>query len=705
MNKLKYQILPLLACVLMFSCAQDEDVAVANGDAVELTGVKTVIGDMAASSRADAGNGTTVKKRTYGYIGREIFVANDQMTITKFQRTEAAMTSYSYKDISFKSNDNGAWTRTTTDPDRIYWTDNSNPHTFIGYSCPQAWNENIADKWKSQVENDNTTYYGYLSHDANNIVDFSDSTKIVGEDLLLTYDTKMQAEPGGSVALLHYKHALASVRVVVNIQNFAADDKSEDAKTLVSDLQILSQPWKYKWAQIPVDNVNGINHPGWGVQKLNDDNTVTINTWLRDAQGNGNNRNKTFTFRSLIVPGKQDAFPVKFKVTYPDAKNPAVTVDKTYKATLRYSGTENTASYREGVYFEPGKTTTINISLNHANEEITIGAEYIDWENEESPNQSTLSKYSTYLSTTDRKDITIAGDANATIEDATWLYYKNNGTELVDIFGNDGSSEHPFVIKTALQFLSFAYEVKNGRSFENQYVKLDASLVLQPETEPESDDKALSSWAKTNWIGIGDASNPFNGTFIGTTRYVRYLQGAPLFANIGTNGKVCGLTLENVISVSSDGMLAGKNAGTICACIANIHNKTNFTSAFSGLCGTNTGSIVACGTIGPDNAKEANAGICGTNSGTITACYSGIKSKAGVAATNSGTITGCYYDSDKASGTATDGSIGKTTEEMQLKSFVDILNGVLDNCADTHFKNHRFQLRAAYYPGIGSASI
>lgn len=694
-NNSAYRIILSAFCILhsalFVSCSDYQEKSDANDMAVELTGVETVIGNMTASSRADAGNGTTVKKRTTGYIGREIFVANDQMTITKFLRTDAAMTSYSYKDISFKSNDNGAWTRTTTDPDRIYWTDNSNPHTFIGFSCPQAWNTDIANKWKSQVENDNTTYYGYLSHDANNIVDFSDSTKIVGEDILLTYDTEMQAEPGGSVALLHYKHALASVRVVVNIQNFAADDKSEDAKTLVSDLQILSQPWKYKWAQIPVDNVNGIDHPGWGVQKLDDSQSVTINTWLRDAQGNGNNRNKTFTFRSLIVPGLQETFPVKFKVTYPDAKNPATTVDKTYRAQLA------------NVYFEPGKTTTINISLNHANEEITIGAEYIDWENEESPNQSTLSKYSTYLSTTARTDVTIAGDANATIEDATWLYYKNNGTELVDIFGHDGSAENPFVIKTALQFLSFAYEVKNGRSFEDRYVKLDASLVLQPETEPESDDKALSSWAKTNWIGIGDAGHAFNGTFIGTTRYIRYLQGAPLFANIGANGKVCGLTLENVISVTSDGMIAGKNAGTICACIANIHNKTNFTSAFSGLCGTNTGSIVACGTIGPDNAREANAGICGTNTGSVVACYSGIKSKAGVVAT--GSSVGSFYDSDKAYGSATDGSTGMTTEHMQLQSFVTTLNDALDTWCGidddkAHYKAHRFKFRAAYYPKV-----
>lgn len=683
--------------MLLFACTQEEGIE-ANSSAVELTGIETVIGNMNAT-RADAGN--IGIKGTNGYIGRQFFHDGDKMTMTKFQRTDNPLVLYSYKNINYSSNSNGAWTRTTTEPDRIYWTDNSNYHTIIGYSCPKTWSE---DKWTCESAED-LNYFGYFTHN-DGVVDFTDSVKIANEDLLLSYNTEMQSEPGGYVAKLHYNHALASVKVTVNIMDFAADEELQDVKTQVTNLNILNQPWKYKWAQIPVPDVNDIDHPGWGVQKLNPDadeqQSVTLKTWLRDTEGIGTNRNKTFSFRSLIVPGKQDEIAMSFTVKYPDAHNPAVMVTKTYKARLNHSGSHEGGNYREGVFFEPGKTTTINISLNHKNEEITIGAEYIDWENVETPDQTNLSKYSTYLATNNRTDVTVSEDTKATIEDATWLY-KNSQDKLVDIYGNDGSAEHPFTIKTALQFLSFAYEVKEVQDFEGKYVKLDASLVLQPETEP--DGGSLGSWAKPQWIGIGDDSHAFNGTFIGTTRYVRYLYGEPLFENIGANGKVCGLTLENVISVTSDGMLAGKNAGTICACIANIHNKTNFTSAFNGLCGTNTGSIVACGTIGPDNAREANAGICGTNSGSIIACYSGIKSKAGVAATNSGTITGCYYDSDKASGTSADVSAPLTTEEMQLKSFVTTLNNAIDTWCGTddakaHFKNHRFSYRAAFYPNV-----
>ncbi len=693
---MKYYILPILACVLMFSCTEDDGTTVSS-NAIELTGVRTVIGEM-PQSRAD--DDKQKKQGTAGYIGRQFFIGADKMTLTKFCRTEVSMDSYSYNNLGFESNDDGAWNRTSSDPDRIYWTDNSNHHTFIGFSCPQAWYDESGvlktDKWRlgTGVGEDTNNYFGQFSYDTNNVVDFSDSTKIAAEDLLLTYDTEKQADPGGSVATLHYKHALASARVVVNIMNFAPDDKSEDVKTKVFDLLIEEQPWKYKWAQMPIDGVNGINHPGWGVQMLapteseSEPTNVTLKTWLRDEDGTGINRNKTFTFRSLIVPGRQEQVKFSFKVKYPDALNPATTIEKTYHATLG-----------GGVYFEPGKTTTIRISLNHQNEGITIGAEYIDWENEETPNQTSLAKYSTYLATTDRSAVTIAGDAKATIEDATWLY-RNNEDKIVDIYNNDGSEAKPFTIKTALQFLSFAYEVKSGRSFDGQYIKLDASLVLQGETEPS--DAASTSWATTNWIGVGDAGHAFNGTFIGTSRYVRYLKGAPLFANIGAKGKVCGLTLENVLGVISGGMLAANNAGTICACIANI-NTTNSFSSYDGLCGTNSGKIVACGTIGPDNATEANAGICGTNSGNVVACYSGIKSKAGVVASGSGEVVGCYYDSDKSSGAASDGSTGMTTERMQLQSFVTTLNDALDTwcgseVSKAHLKSHRFKFRAAYYP-------
>lgn len=699
----------IASAVMAVSCSNEDETFKVSEDAVELTGIETVITEQPLSTRAE-GNIGQEKKPVAGYIGRQFFVADDEMVITKFQRTDNSIKDYSYEGIEFKSNAGGAWTRTTGSPERIYWTDNTNPHTFIGYSCPQRWKANIENKWEavetpaSETEPKKVNFYGYFTYTSTtasngaivNEVDFSDSIKIADEDILLTYDTDKQAETGGSVAILHYKHALASAKITVNIQNFAADENSQDVKTNVTNLHILEQPYKYMWAQIPISDVNGIDHPGWGAQMLapghEDVQNVNIKTWLRDQDGVGTNRNKTFVFRSLIVPGKQNEVKLRFTVTYPQALNPAETVEKTYTATLR--GTK--PGDANGVYFEPGKTTNINISLNHKNEAITIGAEYVDWENVETPDETNLSKYSTYLDTTVRDSVTIAGDKKATADDATWLYF-NGGGDLVDIYGNDGSEDRPFEIRNARQFLSFAYEVKEGKGgegldFKDKYVRLDASLLLQP---TESVDDTLS-YATINWIGIGDTGKPFNGTFLGGMRYVRYLKGKPLFMNIGEYGRVEGLTLDRVLGLTDGGgMVAGTNSGTICATMAEVHKKNSgFTgSDVSGICGTNNGTILACGVIG--NISNPIAGVCSNNSGTITASYAGINNS-GLVTTNSGTINGCYYDSDKAvSPVSQTGAEGLPTLTMQRTGFVETLNSALSST-----DAHKFQYRAAYYPKV-----
>ncbi len=707
------QVSLIAVASLTVSCSDENDAFNASKDAVELTGIETVITEQPASTRA-GGSAFDEIKPIPGYIGRQFFVSDDEMVITKFQRTENSIIDYSYSGIQFKSNEGGAWSRSHTDgnPERIYWTDNINPHTFIGYSCPQSW-KNADSKWQAvevpatEKEPKKVNYHGYFTYTSKtesngavvNEVDFSDSTKIADEDILITYDTDKQAETGGSVAILHYKHALASAKITVNILNFAAEETSQDVNTKVYDLQILEQPYKYMWAQIPVSDVNGIDHPGWGAQKITpteEPSSVTIKTWLKDAEGIGNNRNKTFVFRSLIVPGKQNEVKLRFKVRYPQALNPAETVEKTYTATLRGTKPGET----NGVYFEPGKCTNINISLNHKNEAITIGAEYVDWENVETPDETNLSKYSTYLDTTVKDSVTVAGETNATADDATWLYF-NGSSDLVDIYGNHGTKDDPFEIRNARQFLSFAYEVKqgnggSGRDFKDLFVRLDASLLLQP---TESVDDTLS-YAKIDWIGIGDTDKPFNGTFLGGMRYVRYLKGKPLFMNIGASGRVEGLTLDRVIGLTDGGgMVAGTNSGTICAAMAEVHKKNaGFTgTALSGICGTNSGAIVACGVIG--NISTPIAGICANNTGSITVSYAGINNT-GLVTTNSGAISGCYYDSDKAvNPVPQDGAEGLPTLTMQRTGFVETLNTALQS-ADDHAKTHTFQYRAAYYPKV-----
>ncbi len=674
-----------IALALLASCNElDDDIAVGS-NAVELTGIETIIGDM-QGTRAN-----TMSIGTAGYVGRQFFVNKDEMMITKFFRTENTIATYSYKDIAYQSNENGAWKKTSSLYDYIYWTDNANPHTMVGYSCPQGWTDG---KWNAESDGDNIIYKGYLAHQ-DNVVDFSDSTKLAAEDLLLTYSDTIQAEPGGSVAVLHYKHALSSVRVVVNIQNFASNDQSQDIRTKVFDLSLLNQPWKYGWAQRPVPaEGNRIAAPGWGTQDYTrpEDGTVSIKTWLRDPEGNNSNRNKTFTFRSLVVPGRQDEFKVEFTVRYPMALNPDEMEEKTYTATINHSGTPGQSDYREGVYFEPGKCTTVNISLNHKDESITIGAEYIDWEDVDTPSNTNLAKYSTFLGTTRRDSVTIATDDKATIDDATWLYYNRDNT-LVDIYGNDGSEAKPFVIKTAYQFLSFAHEVNNGRDFAGLNVKLDASLVLQSST----DFSTSITNAKTQWIGIGTAANPFNGTFIGTTRYIRYLKGAPLFTHIGSQGKVEGLTLEYALGVTSGGILADINEGIICGCLAKINTVTSFTQGgYSGLCGTNNGTIAACGVTGPDYVPAAKAGICASNTGTVIACYAGIPLTSEADIANGGTVTCCYFDKNRGGNPASANAM--ITEDMQNNGFVYTLNAALRNASDTHVQSHSFTFRMADYP-------
>lgn len=703
-----------LAAITLTSCTDgDDNAAGQSANPVELTGIKTTV----SSPVTRAGN--EALKGTAGYIGRQFFVGDDIMVLTKFQRTSASISTYSYTDVMYKSNSDGAWTREISDgystADRIYWTDNANPHTFIGYSCPKSW---TSDKWQKGTDAAALHYYGAFTKDAQNVVDFSDSTKLASEDILLTYDTQKQAEVGGSVAVLHYKHALASTKITVNIQNFATNGTTADSKAKVYDLEILEQPWKYEWSQIPVPgeaNSQGdtikVFTPGWGVQNLTNnatDGSVTLKSWLRNPDGTGLANNKTFVFRSLVVPGKQQVFKLRFKVAYPDALNPSQTVVKTYTANVHGTSSDDNS----GVYFRPGYCTNINISLNHRNEKMTIGAEYIEWENVEIPDQTNLSKYSTYLSTTERAKVTVAGDPKATKDDATWLYYDaENENKLVDLYGNDGTAEHPFEIRTALQFLSFAYEVSkgndgSGRSFEGKFVKLDASLVFQPTTDVAEKE----SLATVSWIGIGDASHPFSGTFNGGSRYIRYLKGNPLFNNIGANGVVENITLENVLGITDGGgMLAGTNAGRICASLAVAHvgyyvESTGEMklieiaggSSSGAFCCNNTGTIFACGAIG--DLKEAVCGLCATNSGTVEASYSGITNTGCVVGT--GTVKNCYYDSSKATGSGDDGSTGMPTNQMQLTNFVTTLNNAISSSTYAHKGNHTFEFRAAYYPNV-----
>lgn len=658
------------------------------------------------------------------YVGRGVDIADsqekekdfesgDKITLTRIQRTANTISDFTYSNISF-SNSGGSWSRTTNPDSRIYWSDAENHHTFIGYSLPD---ETFVNKWK-QKEQNSDAYYSCIGNPENDSedIDFtsewdtdgketvSGNEKIKKEDLLLTHDLTKKAEPGGSVAKLYFYHALANVRVIVDIRGFSASADAMDTHSRVYDLILKDMPVMYKWQQ-----KDAKAEPLTGADDLPTGSTWTwdlkkdIKTWQPHPDGTGTNAERVFTFYALAVPGTTNLV-MPFKVRYPKPLNPTDTQEKDYTARL------------DNVELKAGYCTTINISLNHSNEEMTVGATYIDWEFKESPDQGSLRKNSVYLDNTDRSKLTIVGDEKATLDDAVWLYNemvyngdgqlvakRDNGKLVIkDIYGHTGDSEDDaYQISTAQQLLSFAYEVSGGNSttgrqtqngvensdftnggmdFSGKYIKLDADIILQPTRNNTS----------INWIGIGDATHAFKGTFLGGGRIISKLMGSPFFMNLSSAAKVEDLRLQDIEDIGSGtGALAETNAGTILAC--KVEGKVTSTSdnPVGGIVGTNTGTLTGCYHLNMVAGKGNVAGIAGTNSGTINVCYDasvltkgGSGSAYGIAASNSGTISNSYYNNKLTKviagvapeeGTITS-SEGKTTVEMQKADFAGTLN-------------------------------
>lgn len=640
------------------------------------------------------------------YVGRGLdvqgsseksFENGDKMVLTDIHRTSNPIARFTYSNMTYTNSD-GSWSK--QGDGRIYWSDAENPHTFIGYSLP-------GDDFYWDSTTKTGVYYGSLgdpSAAASTVISYASNDQIKTDDLLLTYSETVTAEPGGSVAKVVFRHALANVRVIVNIRGFAPSSDSEDTKSRVFGLKLNDMPVMYKWTQDsdaakPLDDTDPHIYKG---------QTRTIETWIPNPSGVGANAEKTFTFYSLAVPGTTNLV-MPFKVSYPEPLNPTSTVTKDYTARI------------DNVLLKAGHCTTISVSLNHADEDMTVGALYEDWEFKESPDEGSLRKNSVFLEKTDRSFVTIVGDDLATEDDAVWLYRVfdndgqpavNNGKPVIlDIYGHSGdTAADAYQISSAQQLLSFAYEVNTAADasknrptmdFAGKYVKLDADITLQPSR----------SASTLTWIGIGSAGSPFKGTFLGSSRAVSRLKGKSLFGAVDTGASIERLALKDVINIgSSTGAITDSNSGTVLASYVDGMVSTTSAEASGSLVGTNSGTVLACYHTGGMSAAGNAAGIVGTNAGTVKACYnagaitSGSSfSSYGVAAatSGSGTVVNSFYNSKIATnvvGIAPSGadqsSGGKVTNEMQKQAFVTELNSVL-GASDPHFV-----YKAASYPSV-----
>lgn len=650
---------------------------------LRLTGiVPTMAG--ASTTKADA---QAEQKPDEIYVGRKQFVRNDAVFFTKIQRTAQPLKKFSYTDQTWKLED--SWTHLPANSEakaqKIYWSDGHSAHTFVGYGLPQPTEGKTFD-WELRSD----IFYGSIGEkDATATLVFTEKL-LQEEDLVLAHSEDLIPEKTTGIANVPFYHALAQVRVIVDLVGFSASEQAWDNGARVSEMVLKQLPMGYRWLQAS-RAVEDVVESDEGVHTQRN-----VQLWTPFEEGVNTGMSRQFHFYGLAVPGERIALPFRFRVKYPDPTKKDTMKEKYYSTTAK----------NKKITFIGGKCTTIRISLNHDSEDMTVSAIYVDWGYADMPDQIALHKKSTFLQTTDLSTVTTHKETHTEVSDYTWLHTTKVGN-VVDDKDHDGSSEkEAYCITSTQQLLSFAKEVNQGYDFKGKHVRLDASLTLQP---------TAAGAATMSWVGIGTAEKPFRGTLHGGGRTVSRLNGAPLFGGLSAEARVEHLTLKDAVGVDGRGLLAYSNDGTIVACRVQNGATLQGTGAVGSLVGTNRGEIVACSHDGDTRAANATTvgGLVGANTGTIIASFqagvvTGGTQRYGVAP-DGGTLTGCYYNSTLATDvTAVANVEGRTTFEMlhpnaaDESNFVADLNRALQDA--TPPEQYEYVDRASSYPIVQAKS-
>lgn len=653
---------------------------------LRLTGVVPTMAGT-STTKADA---QAEQKPDEIYVGRERFVRDDAVFFTKIQRTAQPLEKFSYVDQTWKLGE--SWTHLSAtegaEAQKIYWSDRHSEHTFVGYGLPQQTEGKTFD-WVRKKESGSDIFYGSIGEQgATGTLEFTE-TLLQEEDLVLAHSEDLIPEKTTGIANVPFYHALAQVRVIVDLVGFSASEQAWDNGARVSEMVLKQLPMGYRWLQA-TRAVEDVVESDEGVHTQRDVQLWTPTPFL-DGVNTGMSRQ--FHFYGLAVPGTRTFLPFRFKVRYPDPTNKTIMKEEHYstKATITFIG---------------GKCTTIKISLNHESEDMTVSAIYVDWGYADMPDQIALHKKSTFLQTTDLSTVTTHKETHTEVSDYTWLHETADGVVVDDKDHNGSSEEKAYCITSTQQLLSFAKEVNQGYDFKDKHVRLDASLTLQP---------TAAGAATMTWMGIGTEANPFKGTLHGGGRTVSRLNGKPLFGGLSAEARVEHLTLKDAVGVDGRGLLANRNDGTIVACRVQNGVTLQGTDAVGSLVGTNTGRIVACSHDGDTRAANATTvgGLVGANTGKIIASFqagavTGGTQRYGVAP-DGGTLTGCYYNSTLATDVAeATGVARRTTFEMlhpnatDESNFVADLNQALQNAAPS--EQYKYVDRASSYPIIEAKS-
>lgn len=652
---------------------------------LRLTGVVPTMAG-ASATKADA---QAEQKPDEIYVGRKQFVTGDAVFFTKIHRTAQPLKKFSYVDQTWKLGE--SWTHLSAtegaEAQKIYWSDGHSEHTFVGYGLPQPTEGKTFD-WELRSD----IFYGSIGEkDATATLVFTEKL-LQEEDLVLAHSEDLIPEKTTGIANVPFYHALAQVRVIVDLVGFSASEEAWDNGTRVSEMVLKQMPMGYRWLQA----TRAVEDVVVGDEGAHNQRNVQLWTPTPFLDGVNTGMSRQFHFYGLAVPGTRTDLPFRFKVRYPDPNDKTIMKEKYYSTTAK----------NKKITFIGGKCTTIRISLNHESEDMTVSAIYVDWGYADMPDQIALHKKSTFLQTTDLTTVTTHTETHTEESDYTWLHTTKVGN-VVDDKDHDGSSEkEAYCITSTQQLLSFAKEVNQGYDFKGKHVRLDASLTLQP---------TAAGAATMSWVGIGTAEKPFRGTLHGGGRTVSRLNGAPLFGGLSTEARVEHLTLKDAESVAGRGLLAHSNDGEIVACRVQNGATLQGTGAVGSLVGTNRGRIVACSHDGDTRAANATTvgGLVGANTGTIIASFQAGAVTGGTAcygvAPEGGTLTGCYYNSTLATDVAeATGVAGKATDYMQHPNaadgtgFVADLNQALQDAAPS--EQYEYVDRASSYPIVQAKS-
>ena len=224
--KLYHIVVCLALAASLTACVREENPEPSASGAVELQGITAQI-QSGVQTRAGAITALA------DYVGRSDFKGGDRVVFTEIRRTQTPLNYFTYpgsgnyEGIIYDALPEGGWVRNVGagEPERIYWTDAQSDHTFMAYGCPQVsgfdWKKltvtseqgqrnyyigSLGDPTTSGIIDYSLTEQEQETHQAtvNNKLEYY-NPKLENEDLVIAYDTRMQAEPGGSVALARHR--------------------------------------------------------------------------------------------------------------------------------------------------------------------------------------------------------------------------------------------------------------------------------------------------------------------------------------------------------------------------------------------------------------------------------------------------------------------------------------------------------------------